>query len=137
MTIDDAIEQLNEAKCGNCPTLFCEECVKGDKSKQIAEWLEELKDLRTTNAELHDEMQAAIVMQGSLVEESYAKGFNDGCAKFSVGQDYEAGYNKAIDDFEYACVQMIKEKQDTRYGYLNGMDIREIAKKLKVGVKND
>lgn len=44
-------------------------------------------------------------------------------------------YNKAIDDFEYMCVQMIKKEQDTRYGYLNGMDIREIAKQLKRGTE--
>ena len=43
MTIDEAIEQYANAECGTCPTLFCEECVKGDKRQQIAEWLEELK----------------------------------------------------------------------------------------------
>lgn len=44
-------------------------------------------------------------------------------------------YNKAINDFEFACAKMIREEQDTRYGYLDGMDIREIAEKLKAGGK--
>lgn len=46
-------------------------------------------------------------------------------------------YSKALKDFEFACVKMIREEQDTRYGYLDGMDIREIAEKLRAGGEND
>ena len=34
-------------------------------------------------------------------------------------------------------LEIIKSEQDTRYGYLDGADIREIARELKGGVKND
>ena len=46
LSIEEAIEQYANAECGTCPTLFCEECVKGDKRQQIAEWLEELSRRR-------------------------------------------------------------------------------------------
>ena len=86
MTIDEAIEQLNEAKCGNCPTLFCEECVKGDKSKQIAEWLEELKAIKN--------------------------GFTDDL----LNMGYTKGYRKAIDDFvAYANTMPTVEDEDDGY----------------------
>lgn len=77
--------------------------------EQLAEWLEELKELRE-------------------LKETYRKGMETSYSTFM--------YKKAIDDFEYACVQLIKKEQDTRYGYLDGMDIREIAKQLKGGVSN-
>lgn len=46
-------------------------------------------------------------------------------------------YNKAIDEFKYACFQKIKNEQNTKYRYLDGMDIFEIAQKLKDGGEND
>lgn len=112
MTIDEAIEQLKEAKCGNCPTLFCEECVKGNKRNQIAEWLEELKELIKFKNDFTD--------LGKLYSEIRLE-----------------ERNKAIDDFMNMSLEIIKSEQDTRYGYLDGMDIREIARVLKAGGKND
>lgn len=43
-------------------------------------------------------------------------------------------YCKAIDEYKNALLKLIKDEQDTRYGYLNEMDIREIAEQLKIGV---
>lgn len=55
--------------------------------------------------------------------------FIDGVRK----EAYLYGYIKAIDDFMNNALAMIKEEQDTRYGYLDCMDIREIAEQLKAG----
>lgn len=38
---------------------------------------------------------------------------------------------EAIDEFMNKALAMIKAEQDTRYGYLDCMDIREIAGKMK------
>lgn len=46
-------------------------------------------------------------------------------------------YCKAIEEYKNALLKIIKDEQDTRYGYLNEMDIREVAKQLKAGVKNE
>lgn len=43
-------------------------------------------------------------------------------------------YCKGIDEYKNALLKLIKDEQDTRYGYLNEMDIREIAEQLKIGV---
>lgn len=43
-------------------------------------------------------------------------------------------YCKGIDDYKNGLLKLIKDEQDTRYGYLNEMDIREIAEQLKIGV---
>lgn len=33
----------------------------------------------------------------------------------------------AIEEYKNALLKLIKDEQDTRYGYLNEMDIREVA----------
>ena len=104
MTIDEAIEQYANAECGTCPTLFCEECVKGDKRQQIAEWLEELKELRK-------------------IKEDYSKGMQTSYATFM--------YNKALDDFvKFANTMPVVEEED---GEIRPMWLEEMAERLKVG----
>lgn len=44
-------------------------------------------------------------------------------------------YCKGIDEYKNALLKLIKDEQDTRYGYLSEMDIREVAEQLKKGVK--
>ena len=39
-------------------------------------------------------------------------------------------YCKAIEEYKNALLKLIKDEQDTRYGYLNERDIREVAKQL-------
>ena len=40
-------------------------------------------------------------------------------------------YCKAIEDYKNALLKLIKDEQGTRYGYLNEMDIREVANRVK------
>ena len=35
--------------------------------------------------------------------------------------------SEAIEEYKNALLKLIKDEQDTRYGYLNEMDIREVA----------
>ena len=44
-------------------------------------------------------------------------------------------YCKGIDEYKNALLKLIKDEQDTRYGYLSEMDIREVAEQIKKGVK--
>lgn len=46
-------------------------------------------------------------------------------------------YCKGIDEYKNVLLKLIKDEQDTRYGYLNEMDIREVAKQLKAGIKHE
>ena len=39
-------------------------------------------------------------------------------------------YCKAIEEYKNDLLKLIKEEQDTRYGYLNEKDIREVADQL-------
>ena len=43
----------------------------------------------------------------------------------------EEMYCKAIDEYKNALLKLIKDEQDTRYGYLDEKDIREVAKTVK------
>ena len=44
---------------------------------------------------------------------------------------------EAIEEYKNTLLKLIKDEQDTRYGYLNEMDIREVAEQVKKGVKYD
>lgn len=44
-------------------------------------------------------------------------------------------YNKALDDYKNKAIEILKTEYETRYGYLDIMDIREISKQLKKKVK--
>ena len=75
MTIDEAIAKYKEITNtdANCPAhcnISCDKCVQ--ESKQLAEWLEELKEAR------------------HCMEENRKAGYNHG---------FVDGYNKALDDF--------------------------------------
>lgn len=41
-------------------------------------------------------------------------------------------YCKAIEEYKNALLKLIKDEQDTRYGYLNERDIREVADQLRI-----
>ena len=47
---------------------------------------------------------------------------------YSVAQEM---YCKGIDEYKNALLKLIKDEQDIRYGYLNEMDIREVADQVK------
>ena len=108
MTIDEAIAKYKEITNtdANCPAhcnISCDKCVQ--ESKQLAEWLEELK----------------IYQQHEII-----------CNK-----GYNAGYNKAIDDF----VKLV-HKHDWNIRNINENSfiygaIDTLAEKLKAGGEND
>ena len=85
MTIDEAIAKYKEITNtdANCPAhcnISCDKCVQ--ESKQLAEWLEELKDYRDKNK---------MVVRIDCVNSDE---FKDIAVKLAKEQ-----YNKAIDDF--------------------------------------
>ena len=107
MTIDEAIAKYKEITNtdANCPAhcnISCDKCVQ--ESKQLAEWLEELK----------------IYQQHEII-----------CNK-----GYNAGYNKAIDDF----VKLV-HKHDWNIRNINENSfiygaIDTLAEQLKAGEEN-
>ena len=124
LSIDEAIAKYKEITNvgANCPAhcnISCDKCVQ--ESKQLVEWLEELKDLR--------EMRDAIESNANTLEQN--------------------GYNKAIDDLrnelknhytEYN-IDCVLEDNDfysytTACNYLEDY-IDEIAEQLKEGGKNE
>lgn len=94
----------------------------------MAEWLEELKEYRKGFTEARNKDY----------ETAYAKGFNDGCAKFSVGQDYNDGItdfaNKIVEINLLNCFQLyVSDEIDLEE--LMILASEEIAEQLK-GDKN-
>ena len=86
MTIDEAIEKFkfianSDTPCPRYCMLPCDKCV--DESKQLAEWLEELKDYRDKNK---------MVVRIDCVN---SEEFKDIAVKLAKEQ-----YNKAIDDYK-------------------------------------
>ena len=123
MSIDEAIAKYKEIANtdANCPAhcnISCDKCVQ--ESKQIAEWLEELKSYR------------ASVFSGYMTQKMLKE-----------------GYNKAIDDFaeklKAKCDGIIKDKWNSNVAPVSWAeayadfkdDIDEIAEQLKACVEND
>lgn len=114
MTIDEAIEMYKKIANtdSNCPRYCmnnCEKCVK--ECKQVAEWLEELKNYRDKNK---------MVIR---IDCTNSEKFNDIAVKLAKEQ-----YNKAIDD--------IKEKL-MKNGFIytqHALDVfNELSEQLKEG----
>ena len=120
MTIDEAIEKYKEITntdtiCSAYCDMFCDKCVQ--ESRQLIEWLEELKKLRQcTNIENR--------------EYPYFNGFKEG---------KQVGYNKAIDDLVKGANEMAIEVDTGTYTMKAiGIGLLEhIAEQLKAGVNND
>ena len=118
MTIDEAIAKYKEITNtdANCPAhcnISCDKCVQ--ESKQLAEWLEELKFIRQWKSDVMDEF-----------------------CKYdcnSVEEAWHYGYNKAIDDFiKFANTMPTVETDD---GEIRPMWLEEMAEQLKAGGKNE
>ena len=115
MSIDEAIAHAREvAKEKYTEAMLCHanpndekldggiECA--EEHEQLAEWLEELKELRK-------------------IKEDYAKGMQTSYAKFM--------YDKAIDDFvNFANTMPTVEEED---GEIRPMRLEEMAERLKAG----
>ena len=115
MTIDEAILKYKEitntdAICPAHCNISCDKCVQ--ESKQLAEWLEELKALRN-----------GLNIKCDSLNEALEKG-------------KKIGYNKAIDDF----ANVLKENYDYLPQILSqeafGRYIDEYEERLKEGVGN-
>ena len=112
MTIDEAIAKYKEITNtdANCPAhcnISCDKCVQ--ESEQLAEWLEELKELRNVTA-----------------SHLYAVAFNRGYLKAEKEER-----NMAIDDFAESVKNLISDSSVIMF-----KDIEEIAEQLKAGVRN-
>ena len=114
MTIDDAIAKYKEITNAdaNCPAhcnISCDKCVQ--ESEQLAEWVEELKELREKNETLKALYEGVRKEGNNLLKRER---------------------NKAIDDFVNAC----KEDISCQTFGLHIKGIERIAEQLKVGGEN-
>lgn len=109
MTLDEAIAHAREVSKSFDYKTHCKECAK--EHKQLAEWLEELKKLKSSTVPYYD-------------------GFKEG---------KQVGYNKAIDDFlekiqwEYLNSCGLKQRE---IEFLIAVS-SQVAEQLKAGGENE
>ena len=137
MTIDEAIAKYKEITNtdANCPAhcnISCDKCVQ--ESKQLAEWLEELKFRRVLQLQCEKEFFAGYE-KGK--KEGYNKGYADG--NLSVTSEIR---NKAINDYMNKlcnhCMQQTNECYKLECPFCtDSCDIVGIAEQLKRGAEND
>ena len=113
MTIDEEIEKFkfianSDTPCPRYCMLPCDKCV--DESKQLAEWMEELKALKN-----------GLKIKCDNLNEALEKG-------------KKIGYNKALDDFVNFANTMPTVEVD---GEIRPMWLEEMAEQLKVGEDNE
>ena len=113
MTIDEAIAKYKEitntdAICPAHCNISCNKCLQ--ESKQIVEWLEELKSLK----------------ENSISKEAFEK-----MKSRAYKKGHRQGYNKALDDFvNFANTMPTFEEED---GTIRPMWLEEMAEQLKAG----
>lgn len=116
MTIDEAIAKYKEITNAdaNCPAhcnISCDKCVQ--ESEQLAEWLEELKELREKNETLK-----------ALYEDARKEGNNL----------LKRERNKAIDDFADKIISLCDDGEFmNRFNEFTATTILETAEQLKAG----
>ena len=113
MSIDEAIAKYKEIANtdANCPAhcnISCDKCVQ--ESEQLVEWLEELKELRTTSF---------------------------GYRKEDIELNRNAMYNKAIDDFANVLKENYDYLPQILSQESFGLYIDEYAEQLKAGGENE
>ena len=132
MTIDEAIEKFkfianSDIPCPRYCMLPCDKCV--DESKQLAEWLEELKDYRDKNK---------MVVRVDVENMDSIKYKMEELSRYAENQ-----YNKAIDDFAILMKETVNHdwattKISEQIIYSRLFDkCNEIAEQLKAGGEND
>ena len=115
MTIDEAIAKYKEitntdAICPEHCNISCDKCVQ--ESEQLVEWLEELKELRSTSF---------------------------GYRKEDIELNRNAMYNKAIDDFAEKLIRYVDcghlcSPTEVRWSDLSVVEmVKELAEQLKAG----
>lgn len=55
----------------------------------------------------------------------------DDCLEDKIKEHNNQIKSEGIEEYKNALLKLIKDEQDTRYGYLNEMDIREVAEQVK------
>ena len=55
----------------------------------------------------------------------------DSCLEDKIKEHDKQIKAEAIEEYKNALLKLIKDEQDTRYGYLTEMDIREVADQVK------
>lgn len=54
----------------------------------------------------------------------------ENCLEDKIKEHDKQIKTNAIEEYKNTLLKLIKDEQDTRYGYLNEMDIREVAEQL-------
>lgn len=132
MTIDEAIAKFkfianSDANCPAHCNISCDKCVQ--ESKQLAEWLEELKDYRDKN-----KMVVRIDVENM---DSVEDKIND-LSKYAESQ-----YNKAIDDFAGRLIRYVDcghlcSPTEMRWSDLSVVEmVKKLAEQLKAGGENE
>ena len=119
MTIDEAIEKFkfianSDTPCPRYCMLPCDKCV--DESKQLVEWLEELKDYRDKNK---------MVVRVDVENMDSIKDKIEELSRYAENQ-----YNKAIDDLMKKVSECFISNADWNY-------LVQEAKQLKAGGKDE
>ena len=142
LTIDEAIAKYNEIANtdANCPAhcnISCDKCVQ--ESKQIAEWLEELKDYQDKNkmvvrvdVENMDSIKDKIEELSKYAEIQYEKAVDDFAENISLKISESLIWGIIADCFK--C-KNINDTSDKIVDYVINT-ANEIAKQLKLDRKN-
>ena len=144
MTIDEAISKYKEITNtdANCPAhcnISCDKCLQ--ESKQIAEWLEELKaiksdgftdnllDMGFTKGYNKALEELKVIKEMDLsIPQHFTKEQSDWIKKYCINRNKEF-YNKALDDFvKFANTMPTVETED---GTIRPMWLEEMAERLK------
>ena len=120
MTIDEAIVHAREVSSRKFDDrVHCIRC--SEFHKQLAEWLEELKDYRDKNK---------MVVRIDCENMDSIKDKIEELSRYAESQ-----YNKALDDFvKFANTMPTVEEED---GEIRPMWLEEMAERLKVGGDNE
>ena len=132
MTIDEEIAKYKEITNtdANCPAhcnISCDKCVQ--ESKQLAEWLEELKDYRDKNK---------MVVRVDVENMDSIKDKIEELSKYAESQ-----YNNAIDDFAGRLIRYVDcghlcSPTEVRWSDLSVVEmVKKLAEQLKAGDKKN
>lgn len=137
MTIDEAIEQ-ERSKVDSMVKHSERHCVTQEffanveYHEQLAEWLEELQNLKAENTYLHDEMQAIGATIDMLEEEIRNKAIDDFIENISLEISESLIWGMIADCFKY---KNMNDTSDKIVDYVINT-ANEIAEKLKAGGTN-
>ena len=140
MTIDEAIarerQQAKEQRnhIGTWDDEYSKKCeVYAEEHEQLAEWLEELRELRVTVSELQCEMQATGALLNERDKETRNKAIDDFAAKIKENISESLIWGMIANCFKY---KNMNDTSDRIVDYVINT-ANEIAEQLKEGGKNE